>query len=358
MAEHSDIEWTDATWNVITGCSVLSPGCTNCYAMRLAGTRLRNHPSRAGLTKESKAGPIWTGDVRFNEAWLTQPLTWVKPRRIFVCAHADLFHENVPDEWIDKVFAVMALTPHHTYQVLTKRSDRMREYLSTADRCERVGDEMMTLASLPAGTKRVEWPLLNVWLGISCERQQELEERAPHLQRTPAAIRYISAEPLLGPIDTTDCCNGHYFFDVLRGTRWHDNPDGPNAPEKFLPGIDWVIVGGENGDRPMHPGWARGLRDQCADAGVPFFFKQWGEYLPVGQTLPGYGKIHGATAVKPGRMKLHYGGTPQQPPMHVFAEFGVKFASTDDGRLTFRVGKAAAGRLLDGVEHNGMPEVR
>ena len=109
MAENTKIEWADATWNPITGCSVTSPGCTNCYAMKLAGTRLQHHPSRAGLTVPSKAGPVWTGEVRFNEQWLTQPLQWKRPRRIFVCAHGDLFHENVPDEWIDKVFAVMAL---------------------------------------------------------------------------------------------------------------------------------------------------------------------------------------------------------------------------------------------------------
>ncbi len=126
MSDNSKIEWTDATWNPVTGCSVLSPGCANCYAMGLAGTRLAQHPSRAGLTTASKAGPVWNGQVRFNEAWLTQPLTWKRPRMIFVCAHGDLFHENVPDEWIDRVFAVMALARHHTFQVLTKRAARMR----------------------------------------------------------------------------------------------------------------------------------------------------------------------------------------------------------------------------------------
>ncbi len=120
MSDKSHIEWTDATWNPITGCSVLSPGCTHCYAMKLAGTRLRNHPSRAGLTTDSKAGPVWTGEVRFNAQWLLQPLGWSKPRMIFVCAHGDLFHDDVPVEWIDKVFAVMALAPQHTFQVLTK----------------------------------------------------------------------------------------------------------------------------------------------------------------------------------------------------------------------------------------------
>jgi protein gp37 len=134
MADSTKIEWTDATWNPITGCSVVSPGCTNCYAMRLAGTRLAHHESRAGLTRDTKAGPVWTGEVRFNEQWIDQPLRWRKPRLIFVCAHGDLFAEGVPDEWIDRVFAVMALAPQHTFQVLTKRSARMREYMSAARR--------------------------------------------------------------------------------------------------------------------------------------------------------------------------------------------------------------------------------
>ena len=129
MAERTDIESTDATWNPITGCSVTSPGCRHCYAMRLAGGRLKHHPSRRGLTKKTDAGPVWNGEVRFNEHWLTAPLRWRKPRRIFVCAHGDLFHPAVPDEWIDRVYAVMALAPRHVFQVLTKRPERMADCL-------------------------------------------------------------------------------------------------------------------------------------------------------------------------------------------------------------------------------------
>jgi len=128
MSDGTKIEWTDATWNPITGCSIVSPGCTNCYAMRLAGTRMKHHPTRIGLTVDSKAEPVWNGQVRFNEQALDHPLRWRRPRRIFVCAHGDLFHESVPDEWIDQVFAVMALAPQHTFQVLTKRAKRMREW--------------------------------------------------------------------------------------------------------------------------------------------------------------------------------------------------------------------------------------
>jgi len=141
MADNTKTEWTDATWNPITGCSVVSNGCKHCYAMKLAGTRLQHHPSRAGLTVDTKNGPVWNGEVRFNGLWLDQPLHWKRPRMVFVCAHADLFHEAVPDEWIDKVFAVMALASQHTFQVLTKRPERMLKYLTSAGLVRRVIDE-------------------------------------------------------------------------------------------------------------------------------------------------------------------------------------------------------------------------
>lgn len=209
MADRTPIEWTDATWNPITGCSVTSPGCTNCYAMRLAGTRMKDHPSRAGLTTMSKKGPVWTGEVRFNEQWLDQPLRWRKPRMIFVCAHGDLFHENVPDDWIDRVFAVMALCPQHVFQVLTKRPERMRDYLA-----ERQSDWVTRWAAAawrlrprelrPDGNGQLlmrnhaKFPLPNVWLGTSVEDQIRADERIPILLDTPAAVRWVSAEPLLG----------------------------------------------------------------------------------------------------------------------------------------------------------------
>ena len=188
MSDNTAIEWTDATWNPITGCSVVSPGCTNCYAMKLAGTRLGGHISRRGLTRETKAGPVWTGEVRLNEGWLTQPLLWKRPRRVFVCAHGDLFHESVPDEWIDRVFAVMALAPRHVFQVLTKRSTRMREYCGNPRTPERIAAVILKNESgwpvygwpqlAPLGNRAeendpefVRWPLPNVWLGVSCEDQ-------------------------------------------------------------------------------------------------------------------------------------------------------------------------------------------
>ena len=319
MADRSPIEWLrgpdgrqGATWNPIVGCSVVSPGCTNCYAMRLAGTRMKSHPSRVGLTRDSKAGPVWTGEVRFMEPWLTQPLRWSKPRMIFVCAHADLFHEAVPDEWIDRVFAVMALCPQHTFQVLTKRPARMHAMMKAVCRPglpERVTGVLSRMArdgvvtqtdAMRAICRRVI-ALPNVWLGVSVEDQRRADERIGILGSTPAALRWVSAEPLLGRID----------FDIDQ-----------------LQVIDWVVAGGESGPgaRPMHPDWARSLRDQCAAAGVPFLFKQWGEWAPA-----------------------------EDYPSEIQEQYDVQGLA--DGH-SIRVGKKAAGRLLDGVIHDGYPEAR
>lgn len=287
MSDNTLIEWADATVNAVNGCSVLSPGCTNCYAMRLAGTRLKHHPSREGLTMDSKAGPVWTGEVRLNEAALMQPLRWKRPRRIFWNAHGDLFHENVPDEWIDRVFAVCALTPQHTHMILTKRTERMRAYFARHrwHLWAAIGREIdpkrwQDLPPIMGGDRA---PIPNVWLGTSVEDQKRADERIPHLLNTPAAVRFLSCEPLLGPVrlfsESPDS-----GYDYLRG-HWFDidaAPDGGGMSSGTGPGLDWVIVGGESGPgaRPMHPDWARSLRDQCVAAGVPFFFKQWGSCLP------------------------------------------------------------------------------
>lgn len=342
MADHSSIEWTDATWNPVTGCSVVSPGCTNCYAMKLAGTRLKHHPSRAGLTRDTKAGPVWNGEVRLNSHWLDQPLRWKRPRRIFVCAHGDLFAENVPDEWIDQVFAIMALAGQHMFQVLTKRSARMRAYVSSlparADAVARAAaclwpGEDSDEAYYPVH-EAIGEPLPNVWLGVSAEDQARAVERVPDLLETPAAIRFISAEPLLGPIDLTklDQPNhggGPYWINSLAATEmgWFSDEaatirtDADPLADSGLPRLDWIIVGGESGKgaRPMHLDWARSIRDQCAAAGVPFFFKQWGGLLPAGQRQAN-GKLW----------------APQ---------CGHSLSAA----------KSVAGRYLDGVEHNSMP---
>ena len=338
MADGSTIEWTDATWNPVTGCSVVSPGCTNCYAMRLAGTRLKQHPSRAGLTVDTKAGPVWTGQVRLNEAWLDQPLRWRRPRRIFVCAHGDLFHESAPDAWIDRVFAVMALAPQHTFQVLTKRAARMREYLLEVIEDGNLGINRFGAAALatglcgPAGP-RPSWPLPNVWLGVSVEDQTRADERIPLLLDTPAAIRFISAEPLLGPINLApkdkivELISPWYTKDAFDPTG--SQPICDRATWLF-PNVNWVIAGGESGPgaRPMHPDWARSLRDQCRAAGVPFFFKQWGAWDWIEDRT--FDEAAKAAGKRP-------------------------FEHHSCGRTAVRKGNRLAGRLLDGREWNEFP---
>lgn len=351
MADNTKIEWADATANAINGCSVVSPGCTNCYAMRLAGTRMKHHPSRAGLTQQSKAGPVWTGEVRLNEKALLDPLAWKRPRRIFWNAHGDLFHESVPDSWIDRVLAVCALTPQHTHMILTKRSKRMREYLTGGGLINRkmaiwramYGEARTRFASeildsWYGGPNAAQWPLPNVWLGVSVEDQTR-RNRVLDLAQTPAAVRFVSGEPLLEGVslidiplnDGPDELGIQWLFNALTGEQYFDCGDGfthsGDGPE-MLP-LDWVIVGGESGPgaRPMHPDWVISLRDQCAAAGVAFHFKQWGEWVSEEQSLP--------DAVLPGTSTYFWG---QKDPS------------------VYRVGKKAAGRLLDGVEHNGFPQ--
>ena len=299
MADTSTIEWTDATWNPITGCTLVSEGCRNCYAATLAATRLKNHPSRKGLARINAKGEAkFTGEVRFNEQWLDQPLRWKRPRMIFVCAHGDLFHESVPDEWIDRVFAVMALAPRHTFQVLTKRPERARGYLTSLHAMKITEGRVERMAELIAAAR--DWDrniaatmvfeavhdgLPNVWLGTSIEDQATADARIPHLLATPAAVRFVSAEPLLGPVRLDQIAaphgmaEGQPWLTALGGFVW-DN-DGDTCPIGSR--LDWVIVGGESGKRarPMHSDWARSLRDQCVAAGVAFFMKQMDKKQPI-----------------------------------------------------------------------------
>lgn len=288
MSGTSKIEWTDATWNPIVGCSIVSPGCTNCYAMKLAGRRLKNTPKYKGLTKDSKAGPVWTGDVRLWEKALLDPLHWKKGRKIFVNSEGDLFHESIPDEWIDRVFAVMALCPQHTFQVLTKRADRMRAYLTRLWAGDNANEEtprwyaqFSCWMALPdfdkskLGCMPPIWPLPNVWLGVSTERQQEADERIPLLLKTPAAVRFISAEPLIGPINLNHVNVGGEI-PLLRSCV---SGDGRR--------LNWVIVGGESGSkaRPFNIEWADDLVAQCSAADVPCFVKQLGS-MPMSDGYP------------------------------------------------------------------------
>lgn len=225
MAQNSPIEWTEATWNPIAGCTVLSPGCSNCYAMRMA-SRLAamGQEKYMNTTRLSGGRPKWTGRVNLDRAALDAPRAWKKGRMIFVNSMSDLFHESVPTSFIKDVFAVMQQTPQHTYQLLTKRAER----LSSED-------------------TDIEWPE-NVWMGVSVE-SIDYKFRIDHLRKTKARIKFLSLEPLLGSLRKLNLQN-----------------------------IDWVIVGGESGPgaRQINPDWVRSIRDQCGEQNVAFHFKQWG----------------------------------------------------------------------------------
>lgn len=224
MAETS-IEWTDATWNPVAGCTVVSPGCTNCYAMRMAARlEAMGAEKYRGLTRKSGGRAVWTGKLFLDRLALEAPKAWRKPRQIFVNSMSDLFHANVPQNFVREVWATMHATPQHTYQILTKRPDRMAEITQT----------------LPT--------LQNVWLGTSVENADYLD-RIDDLRRVRAVVRFISFEPLLGSVATAD-----------------------------LSGIHWAIVGGESGPRArsMDPKWVDEIEIACRRHSTAFFFKQWG----------------------------------------------------------------------------------
>lgn len=352
MADNSPIEWTDATWNPITGCTLVDEGCRHCYAAHLITSwpAIGNHPSRKGLARKNAAGESkFTGEVRLNEQWLDQPLRlrWRKPRRIFVCAHGDLFHESVPDEWIDRVFAVMALAPQHTFQVLTKRPERARAYLQPFDqrRANALGNGVIRLG-YNGPLESLPWPLPNLHLGTSISDQASANARIPALLECPAALRFVSAEPLLAPVDLDAITKGDGMIYALSGIHADDNI-GPSGFAK-TPKIDWVIVGGESGPkaRPMHPDWARSLRDQCVSAGVPYFFKQWGAFRSTydrDAEDPDWRICDQVThRDTPGQWLNIAGGTGFHGERVVWMH---------------RTSKANAGRLLDGREWNEMPKV-
>lgn len=335
MAEHTAIEWTDATWNPVTGCSIESPGCRDCYAATLAGTRLRNHPSRAGLTTRAANGAhVFNGTVRFNDQWLDQPLRWTKPRMVFPIAHGDLFHPAVPTAWIDKVFAVMARARWHTYQVLTKRAKRMREYMTDPKTYGRI---IAASFDIPCcAMESMPWPLPHVWLGVSVEDQPRTK-RIHELMRTPAGVRWLSMEPLIRRVDVRAIrIAERVTLDALTG--FHACTSDPQTgetplplPEKLMP-IDWIVAGGESGRtaRPMHPDWVRLVRDQCVAAHIPFLFKQWGTFIPADQ--------------EESRTFCY----DDERCEHVWDD-------TSPTGYSIRVGKKAAGRVLDGRTWDEFP---
>lgn len=298
MASKSNIEWTGHTWNPVAGCSVLTPGCTNCYAMKMAARlEAMGQPLYAGLTKPSKAGAVWTGVLRrAPDSVLLAPLKRKKPTTYFVNSMSDLFHEGCSTFWITKVLAVMAMTPHHTYQVLTKRAGIMRAFMSDVSRrneVELAAEHIKPSVGTPFSPRYTfAWPLPNVWLGISAERQQEANERIPHLLQTPAAVRFVSAEPLLGPIDFsnigTSSGGNSAEKNALTGDLWVPGC-GSISSKTFRGGkrLDWIIVGGESGReaRPFNIEWADQIVAQCASADVACFVKQLGS-APLSDGYP------------------------------------------------------------------------
>lgn len=284
MAQASKIEWTDVVWNPVRGCTRVSEGCRNCYAERQASRFSGPGQPYEGLARRSPAR--WTGEVRFVDEVLRRPLSWRKPRRVFVNSMSDLFHDKVTDAQIRSVFEVMAAAPQHAFQVLTKRPQRMVSWLHGLDG---------TISS-------------NVWLGVSVEDQQTADERVPLLKRAPCAVRWVSAEPLLGPVVLPDC------------------------------ELDWVVVGGESGNdaRPMRPEWATSLRDQCAAQGTAFFFKQWGEWGWPDQFVDSTFRDLDCSEDGAAHDWVHSHGGGYSPQ---------------------KLGKRATGALLDGLEYQEYPEV-
>lgn len=435
------IEWTHrpgttpVTWNPLVGCSITSPGCKRCYAMTMAARVERMNPKLEhyrGLTQPSNAGPVWTGKINLAPEYiLFEPLRWKKPRTVFVNSMSDLFHEDVPDGWIMTVFEIMWRTPQHTYQILTKRSKRMREFMTKwydlsgenfdefkdargpdavrkahpSGRGQLFAAYLETLlersgGKVPAGAAwptfdwmqgMMWWPEFppNVWLGVSAERQQEAEARIPDLLATPAAVRFVSAEPLIGPVDLRRWMNdwgcercgygGHQTKDHCPNCGWRGDAPAEFAPcpgcaeelsdyyacpecdasdfEGFGPTIsghtlgciDWVICGGESGPnaRPMHPDWARSIRDQCAAAEVPFFFKQWGSW----------GVAYDRDADDPDWRKCDLIATNTPNGQWLNAAGGQGFHGERVVRVIPMNKTRPAGRLLDGREHSEWPEV-
>jgi protein gp37 len=281
------IEWTQRpgtrgeTWNPVVGCTKVSQGCKNCYAETVHDRRHKGYLAGKLQNIPQYAKPFRT--VQLLPARLTQPLKWREPRTVFVNSMSDLFHAEVPFEYIDQVFAVMALTPQHTYQILTKRPERMAEYFAPKEIDMNRASSLVMAAALEMLPKQEQhlgvmkpWPLPNVWLGTSVEDQATAAARIPHLLRCPAAVRFLSCEPLLGAVDLWPVMEAHMEYRRIHENACFRDPSTPPW------GIQWVITGGESGHgaRPMHPDWARSLRDQCKAAGVPFFFKQWGAWSP------------------------------------------------------------------------------
>lgn len=320
------IEWAERTWNPITGCTKISAGCKNCYAERMS----KRLAGRYGYDKDN---PF---KVTFHPNRLGEPLKWRKPQVVFVCSMGDIFHEDVSDEWILKIFDVIRMCspgvgdyPEHTFLILTKRPERMRDIMlrmrfdnSVPRMYLEEKEDMFT--SYPIGRY-----LKNVWLGVTAENKKTADKRIPILLQTPAAKRFVSVEPMLGAVDLTQTPtdSNAITLNALTGIPYDWDYEQWIPEDDIGSKLDWVICGGETGPgaRPLNSSWARSLRDQCIGAGVPFFFKQQGEW--------GY---------KP------YGNRKGMNPYE---------SAKVDGDLIFKCGRKLAGRKLDGQEWNERPEV-
>lgn len=346
---NTKIEWTDATWNPVTGCIKVSAGCKNCYAERLAprvfaGQTVVDHYAELSPSDALGPRPRRFTDVLCHPERLDAPLHWRKPRRIFVNSMSDLFHEDVSFNFIDRVFAAMALSPQHTFQILTKRPERLLAWATDeqlgrwgyVDGCARQIWREYSGKEFPVGKMLPFKPLPHVWLGVSVENQPTAEERIPLLLQTPAAVRFISAEPVIAPIQFRDewlrCPGGAEYGHGLSRTTVHAGCCQKHSC------LNWVIAGGESGPnaRPSHPDWFRSLRDQCAAVGVPYFFKQWGEWAP-------WKPIDGNPTKRPIQHVMHNGS----------AYYPGNYASSLQSMI--RLGKKTAGRLLDNRTHDEYP---
>lgn len=317
----SKIGWTDETWNIVTGCNKVSPGCRNCYALHMSH-RLGHNPKAGekykGTTEKTGREPQWTGHVQTHNEELIVPLSLQKPRRIFVCSMSDLFHPDVKVEFIAKVFAVMSGCPQHQFQVLTKRPERMKKLINDDGFCSYVKstfNSKQLLGNIPMNTPFPGWPLPNVCLGTSVE-DKERKFRIAHLRDTLAAVHFLSLEPLLD-----------------------------NMGHMYLKDIDWVIVGGESGKnaRLMHPAWVKSIRDQCERKGIPFFFKQWGEYAYYhGLPIP----LDHAAKIKYYWQFGKFNRVKPDDPASVLKQYPI----------ACKVGKHEAGNLLDGQKHEEFPD--
>lgn len=337
------ISWATETWNPITGCSPVSEGCANCYAARMA-KRL------AGRYGYPEIEPF---AVTFHDE-LSKPHQWKRPRMVFVCSMGDIFHPDVQDEWIARALNVINDCHWHKFLILTKRPERMEAFFKEF------------YAKMEHSCMRVETPIKNLWLGTTAENQEQAEKRLPHLLRTPAVKRFVSCEPLLGPVDLEGVQFEHshgFFGNALRWTHLPDCRRKELQNGAVYPKLDWVIAGGETGPgaRPMHPEWVRSLRDQCVNADVPFHFKSWGEFGTISKNLStnepvfrmfpdlqtwvnkGSTWVNGGICVDMAGMVLRNGGDFRQ------AEYPVA--------ILHKIGKNKAGRIVDGQEWDQFPEL-